>query len=554
MRWRILQKLKVTRLPDGQKSGKLKVEEIVRILLRNRGLKTLRQQEEFLNPKPPERLTAKDVGISPLQVKKAINRIKKAIKNKEKIIVYGDYDTDGVCATAIIWETLHKFGGEAMPFIPKREEGYGLKTERLEEMAKDGVGLVITVDQGIVAVRPAQKAKELGIDLIITDHHVPGERKPKAEAIVHTTKLSGAGVAWFLAKELKSENYLDLATIGTVADVVPLIGPNRSLVKYGISTLRKTKRVGLLSLYQTAGISPEFIDTYEIGYLIGPRLNASGRMDDPLDSLRLICTKDKNRAEVLANKLEKKNRQRQALTEETTIHARSLWLKKDGQSALIFIGHKSYQEGIIGLVAGKLMEEFHRPAVVLAPRENHWVASARSIEEFNIIEAVRACADLLGPHGGHKKAAGFSIETSKIETLRQRLVKLAESQLDKKKLKPTLTIDMEVNLEDLNLSLYEKILKLAPFGEGNPQPVFASRHIKIVDAQSVGEGNQHLKLRVASDISHVTFEAIGFGFGHLFSQLSPEKPADIAYNLSVDEWNGQKKLQLKIRDIKIENG
>ena len=544
MRWKILKKIQ-------NPNSKFQIEEIIKILLENRGLKTKKEQEEFLNPKPPEKLTAKEVGISPAQLKKAISRIKKAVKNNQKIIIYGDYDTDGVCATAILWEAVYKLGAKVMPFIPKRKEGYGMKIKRLEQMAKEGVNLIITVDQGIVAIKQAQRAKDLGLDLIITDHHLPGEKKPDALAILHTTKLAGCGVAWFLAKDLGDESGLDLATIGTVSDVVPLIGPNRSIVKYGLKAVRETKRVGLMNLYQTAGISPQNIGTYEISFIIGPRLNATGRVDDPLDALRLICTKDKNRAIDLAQKIEEKNRLRQELTEQILVHARNLWLTSDGKSALIFVQDKSYEEGVIGLVAGKLMEEFYRPAVVLAPRENHWVASARSTEEFNIVEAIRTCAEFLGPHGGHRKAAGFTIEESKISLVRQRLIELAQKKLDEEKLKPTLTIDMELSLEDLSLTLYDQLATLAPFGEGNPQPVFASRKVNIVDAFLVGNGNQHLKLNIKSQTSNVKFDAIAFNMGGLYNQLSPEKPVDIAYNLAADEWNGQRRLELKLKDIKI---
>jgi len=546
MRWRILKKFQIPK-------SKIQNEEVIKIVLENRGLKTERQQEEFLHPPRPQDLTTKEVGISSVELKKAIFRIKKAIKGKEKIIIYGDYDTDGVCGAAILWEAVYKLGGEVMPFIPKRKEGYGMKVARLEEMAKEGIKLVITVDQGIVAVKQAEKAKDLGLDLIITDHHLPGTKKPDALAVLHTTRLSGSGVAWFLAKNLGDESGLDLATIGTVSDVVPLLGPNRSIVKYGLEAVRKTKRIGLIILYQTAGISPENIGTYEIGFIIGPRLNASGRIDDPLDSLRLICTKDENRAVDLAQKIEARNRQRQDLTQQILIHARNLWLTTDGKSSLIFVQDKSYEEGVIGLVAGKLMEEFYRPAVVLAPRENHWVASARSIEEFNIVEAIRTCAEFLGPHGGHRKAAGFTIEESKISLVRQRLIELAQQKLDEEKLKPTLTIDMELGLKDLSLTLYDQLATLAPFGEGNPQPVFATKNVQIADAQLVGTESKHLKLRLVDSSSGVTLEAIGFGFGDIFPQLSPEQPIDIAYILATDEWNGKRKIQLKIKDIKIKN-
>jgi len=589
MRWRILKKIQNSppktagrhlrrpktagqaKFPAVDGTGKFQIGDIIRVLLENRGLKTKKEQEEFLHPPKPQDLTAKEVGISSEELRKAIDGIKKAVGTKEKIIIYGDYDADGICGTAILWEAIYKLGGKVMPFIPKREEGYGMKVARLEEMAKEGVKLVITVDQGIVAVRQAKKAKDLGLNLIITDHHLPGEKKPQALAILHTTKLSGSGVAWFLAKHLikhirggvarglsafgrahlGGEIGLDLATIGTISDVVPLVGPNRSIVKYGLESVRKTKRIGLISLYQTAGISPENIGTYEIGFIIGPRLNASGRIDDPLDSLRLICTKDKERALGLAIKIEEKNRQRQDLTDQILIHARNLWLTSDGKSSLIFVQDKSYEEGVIGLVAGKLMEEFYRPAVVLAPRENYWVASARSIEEFNIVEAIRACAEFLGPHGGHRKAAGFTIEESKISLVRQRLIELAQQKLGEKNLKPVLTIDMELSLKDLSLTLYEQLAKLAPFGEGNPHPVFATRNVRILDAQLVGAESKHLKLRFVDSDSGITMEAIGFGFGDFFSQLSPEKPVDIAYILAVDEWNGKRKIQLRLKDIKI---
>jgi len=546
MRWRILKKIQNSK-------SKIQNEEIVKILLENRGLKTKREQEEFLHPPNPQDLTARKVGISSVNLRRAVARTKKAIKNKEKIIIYGDYDTDGVCGTAILWEVIYKLGGKVMPFIPKRKEGYGMRVARLEEMAKEGVKLVITVDQGIVAVKQAERAKNLGLDLIITDHHLPGEKNPEALAILHTTRLSGSGVAWFLAKHLGDENGLDLATIGTVTDVVPLVGPNRSIVKYGLESVRKTKRIGLLNLYQLAGISPENIGTYEISFIIGPRLNASGRMDDPLDSLRLICTKDERRALDLAKKIEERNRQRQNLTGQILIHARNLWLTSDGKSSLIFVQDKSYEEGVIGLVAGKLMEEFYRPAVVLAPRENYWVASARSIEEFNIIEAIRTCAEFLGPHGGHRKAAGFTIEENKISLVRQRLIELAQQKLDKKNLKPTLTIDTELSLKDLSLTLCDQLAALAPFGEGNPQPVFATRNIQVVEARLIGSGSQHLKLQVMSSKSQVKLEAIGFGFASFFSQLPPQMPIDIAYNLVADQWNGKRKIQLKLKDIKIKS-
>lgn len=545
MRWKVLARIKSTKLQERR-------EEIVKALFKNRNLKTKKQQKEFLNPKDPYQLTPQDVGISLVQLNKALKRIRQAIKKKEKVIVYGDYDTDGVCATAIMWETLNKLGLDVLPFIPRREEGYGLKASIINQMAKEGVKLIITVDQGIVAYRQVTRAKKTGIDVIITDHHQPGKKKPKAKAIIHTTQLAGCGVAWFLAKwlveKIKSKAKplgLDLVTIGTITDMVPLIGPNRSIVKFGLSQVNKTKRAGLLALYQFAGLDKKKIDTYEVGFIIGPRINASGRMDDPMEALRLICTNDENRAISLAQNIDQKNRERQELMKQTTLHARELWLKEDGESSLIFIYHQSYEHGVVGLVASKLKDEFYRPAIILAPRKDRWVGSGRSIEEFNIIEAIRELKDIIGDHGGHRLAAGFDVSQEKLEEAKQRLIKKAEKDLGKKKLGPRIEIEIEVELIDLNLALYQEVNKFAPFGMNNPQPVFSSRQVRIANLKKVGADNQHLKFRVNG------FEVIAFGQGELLPQLSTKQPVDLAYNLFLNQWNGLQRLELKIKDIKI---
>lgn len=545
MRWRILNRIK-------QKEKQFRQEEIIKWLLKNRGLKTKKQQKEFFQPPNPNSLSPADAGIDPVQIKKAVQRIKQAVEKKEKVMVYGDYDSDGVCATAIMWEALNQLGVAVMPFVPQRKEGYGLKVERLDQMAEDGVKLIITVDQGIVHSRQVAHAKKIGLDVIVTDHHVPGEKKPRALAVVHTTQLSGAGVAWFLAKELGIKSGLDLATIGSITDIVPLLGANRALVKFGLKKLQQTKRPGLLALYDFASLDKTHLGTYEVGFIIGPRLNAAGRMEDPMDSLRLVCTRDENRAISLAQKLDQKNRERQDLMKQMTTHARASWLKKDGQSALIFVYHRSYQPGVIGLAAQQLTREFYRPTIVLAPRKDHWVASARSIEEFNIVEAIRSFADLLGSHGGHARAAGFSVTPDKLKELKKGLIDLAEEKLDKKKLTAQLKIDAEIKLADLDMNLLRQLTRFEPFGEANPQPVFAAQEVKVTNARTVGRDHRHLKLQVASGDSRTTFDAIGFGMGRLYDQLKPEKLVDIAFNLLLDTWNGQRKLQLRLKDIKLE--
>lgn len=546
MRWKVLARIK-------SENSQKRREEIIENLFKNRGLKTTKQKKEFLEPQDPYQLTPKDVGVSSVQLAKATKRIRKAIRDKEKVVVYGDYDTDGVCATAIIWETLNELGLDVMPYIPQREDGYGLKVEVITQMAKEDVKLIVTVDQGIVHSRQVKHAKKIGIDVIITDHHQPGKKKPKAVAIVHTIKLAGAGVAWYLAnwlvKKFKSKVKkpgLDLVTIGTITDMVPLVGPNRSIVKFGLKAVQKTKRPGLLSLFQFAGVEKGKVGTYEVGFIIGPRINASGRMDDPMEALRLICTPNENRAISLAQKINQKNKERQELMRQTSFHARKLWLKEDGQSALIFVYHQSYEHGVVGLVANKLKDEFYRPAVVLAPRKNHWVGSARSVDEFSIVEAIRELKDIIGEHGGHRLAAGFSVPSDKLEEAKKRLINQAEKKLAKMKLTPQLEIETEIKLTDLNFSFYQELEKFAPFGIGNPQPVFASRELRISNLKRVGADNQHLKFRING------FEAIGFGLGEIFSQLSVSKPIDAAFNFFLNKWNNQKKLELRVKDIKVQ--
>ena len=494
------------------------------------------------------------MGIVEREIQKAKKRIERAIRSREKVIVYGDYDADGVCATAIMWEALRAKGAEVMPLIPRREEGYGLNKERVKELKKGGVKLIVTVDQGIVQNEAAREAKKRGVDLIVTDHHLPGKVRPEAVAIIHTTGLSGAGAAWFLAKNLGvKKDFLALATIGTVTDLVPLLGANRSLVKFGLLELAKAKRPGLRALYRMAGLNKKELSTYEVSFLLGPRLNSSGRLADPLDSLRLICTRNQERADKLAESIEQSNRERQELMMETTRHARELWFRTGGEESLIFVGDESYHEGVIGLAAGKLSEEFGRPAVVLAKKDKFTKASARSIEGFNIVEAIRHCADIVGAHGGHPLAAGFTVETAKIEILKTRLQNLAATQLPAEKLGRVLKVETFARFAQLNKSLWKEMQKLEPFGEGNRQPVLATKDVEVVDKRLMGSEGQHAKLRLQEMSSGLVIEAVGFSLAGQLAEIKVGAKVDVAYNLMMNEWNGSKKLQLRIKDIKIKS-
>jgi single-stranded-DNA-specific exonuclease len=527
---------------------------IVDVLLENRGIKTKKDKKEFLEPILPENLSLKELGISNKAVKQAIDRIKKALKTKEKVIVYGDYDADGICGTAILWECLYSLGLSVLPHIPERfSEGYGLNLESLKKLKEEdpGLGLVITVDHGIVANEKVDVARELGLDVIITDHHQPGKSKPKAQAIIHTTQISGSAVAWILARELRKKSQvnigLELVAIGTISDQLPLIGSNRSFAKYGLAALNKTKREGLLALFNEAVLVPGSIGPYEVGFMIAPRINAMGRLTHGIDSLRLLCTKDKTKARGLAMLLGKTNLERQKIVDEVVIHARE---QIDGtKEGIIILAHESYHEGVIGLAAAKLVEEFYRPAIVLSRKKDISKASARSVVGFNIIETIRKLEGMYIEGGGHPMAAGFSIETRRVDAFAKKINEIAKPLLTSEILTRRLKIDMEVNLKDLNYELFKKLTQFEPTGLANPAPTFVSRKVRVVDAKVVGRDGRHLKLKVAQ--GEVMFEAIAFGNGALFSELSPDSQADIVFALEEDLWNGNQKLQLKIKDIRI---
>src|SRR3989344_5319574 len=535
------------------------MKTLIEILLKNRGIKTRKEIQEFLNPKL-ENVAIENVGIDKKQLKKAISRIRLAIKNKEKIVIYGDYDVDGISGTAILWETLNSIGAKVMPYIPHRiEEGYGLSIGGIEncKLKIANCSLIITVDNGIVANKPVDYANKQGIDVIITDHHVSSKKLPDALAIVHTTMLCGTGVAWLLAQQLiinneelkiKNEGHLELVALATVADLVPLKGANRTLLKFGLEVLRKTKRIGLLELFKEAEIDQSEIGVYEIGHIIVPRLNATGRLDYAMDSLRLLCTKNKKRAEILAKEIGATNKERQLLTINTAQHAIESVKSKSELKKLLFVAHESYQQGVIGLVAGKLVEEFYRPAIVISKGKKYSKASARSVKGFDIIEFIRTAQEFLVDAGGHPMAAGFTIETIKLPLLQKALEDKAELMLNKDLLTRNLRIDSELPLSLININLYESLQKLAPFGMGNPEPIFVSSCI-IEDIRLVGAEGKHLKLAVRDKKLEVKFEGIGFGLGDRANELHIGDKINITYTIDENEWNGEKHLQLKIKDI-----
>jgi single-stranded-DNA-specific exonuclease len=561
MHWQIKKKISKTKSSERR-------EEILNTLLADRGIKGKKNRENFFNPQKPDTLTPKQVNINSRELKKAIKRIKKALKDKEAIVVYGDYDADGICATAILWETLHAIGAKALPFIPHRERhGYGLTVKGIEEILGDPEysiqgkqpSLIITVDNGIVAFAAARFAKKKGIDLIISDHHVKAKKVPYSTAIIHSTDLAGSGVAWIFAKEISKKfktnlsvhDSLDLVTIGTLADMVPLLVSNRSIVKHGIKKLRKTSRVGLIKMLENAAINPLKIDPYHINFIIAPRINAMGRLEHGFDSLRLLCTKNHERAAILARKIGETNRRRQQLTEELLEMAKSVYYsqkKTDLQEKIIIIEHSEFHEGVIGLIAGKMVEEFYRPTIVLTSGKEFMKASARSVSGFNIIEAIRESEEYLVDAGGHPMAAGFTIESEKINLFKTSIRKTVEKKIRKDLLEKKLRVDCQIELADISWKLYKEISKFEPFGIGNKRPIFALKNIKVLESRAIGSDAKHLKLFLPSNIpTQPNLPALWFGKGEIASQIPKE--VSIAFTLNENIWKNKRELQLMIKSI-----
>lgn len=537
----------IWRIQTSKKDSESKSDKewLVKVLAKNRGLDTPQKLHDFLNP-TFEQITKEDVG----NTKKAVERIEKAIKSGEKIIVYSDYDADGICATAIMWETLFSLGANVMPYVPHRiKEGYGLAVEAIGSLAKEKVGLIITVDHGVTAVKQVDHANKLGIDVIITDHHVKPDVLPSAYTMVHTTKLCGTGVSWRLCFDLveklkpqyapKLKEKLELAAIATVADLVPLTGANRAIVKIGLELLTKTKRPGLLSLFKMCGITGS-IGTYEIGHMIAPRINAMGRIEHGMDSLRLICAKNQKQADEKAQLLASTNSRRQTLTSSAMENAFDL---VDKSQLVGVTAHPDWHEGVIGLVASRLVETYHKPMIVIARGQVHSKGSARSIPGFNIVEAIRNSIEFLVDAGGHPMAAGFTIETKHIEAFTKKINVYAETRITEEILAPVINIETRLNSADINQQSLAAISQFEPYGMGNPQPVFLTENMTVEDIRTVGDGNKHLKLQIGG------FNAIGFNLGKLRADLRPGDSVDLVYTLEKDTYSGRNQIQLKIKDL-----
>jgi len=536
---------------------------LLRQILFNRGIATAAEADAFLRAEP-------NFSTDPFQMKGmrvAVDRIQAALANREPIAVYGDYDVDGVTATALLVQALRALGGQRVrEYIPNRfEEGYGLNNEALTALANDGVKLVITVDCGVRSPDEARHARDLGLDLVISDHHEPSGSLPEALAVLNPKQdgdlypekyLAGVGIAYKIAEalvdsltpaaSLNLSSYLDLVALGTVADLAPLTGENRVLVRKGLAQMRETTRQGLFSLANVAGQDLKKANAQTIGFTLGPRLNASGRLDSALASFRLLTTTDIKEAGDLALKLNQQNLERQKLTREIQVTAEALALDGQKDSLLLFAVHPEFNHGVVGLAASRLSETYYRPAIVGNFGEETTRCSCRSIPEFHITHALDECADLLVRHGGHAAAAGFTVRNENLDALVARLRAIATRELGGRDLRPSLSADAEVPLARLTFEMLKQLEQLQPTGYGNPEPVFISRKVKVQSSRAVGAEGKHLKLSLTD--GRVTVDAIGFRLGDLLPNLPPL--VDVLYTFEVNEYNGRASLQLNLKDIK----
>lgn len=533
-------------------------KNVIESLLEIRGIKSEKDKKEFLDPTHPENITLEEFGLENNNVDMAIERLKKAKDISEEVVVYGDYDADGITGTAIMWETLYEYGLKVMPYIPNRfDEGYGFNVESVKKLKEKypNLGLIVTVDHGIVSGDKIEEINNLGIDVILTDHHQPEKKLPAAYTIVHSTKICGSAVSWVLAREIRKRfnikpyfgDGLELAGIGTIADQMILIGPNRSFAKYGLESLNNTKRPGLISLIKEAGLKQGFVKTFEMNFAIAPRINASGRMSHAMESLQLICTRKEDRAIELAKHLNNVNYERQNLLEEIYKDAKEKL--KENNNKILMIADEKYNEGIIGLAASRLVEEYYKPVIVLSKNGKESKASARSISGFNIIEAIRKLDTLYKQGGGHPMAAGFSIDTKNIKEFEKMINENSDSILTEEVLTRKINVDLKIDFSDISPEVLNDLKKFEPVGMGNPAPVFVAENVRVVDYKMLGKDSNHLKLRL--DQGGVVFEAIFFRYGGDQQVFSEDLSFDFVFNLDENTYQGVTTTQLRVKDLRI---
>ncbi|MBU2595590.1 single-stranded-DNA-specific exonuclease RecJ [Patescibacteria group bacterium] len=564
--------------------------DIILQLLLNRGIDP-KDKEKFFNP------SFEDDLHDPMKlphIKKAISIVKEIRKKNIPTAIWGDYDTDGVTSTALLYEAFEKLGIKPEVYIPTREEGYGLNIAGIDSLHKKGIEAIFALDCGVTNSKEVDYANSLGLKMVILDHHLPEKEIPKAVAVIDTkipeskypfNYLSAGGVVFKFIQALHkiypkiiTESFvkwsLDLAGISTAADLVELKDENRTLMKYAFLVLPKLRRVGLKALFEVSGIDPQTITMYTLWYLIGPRLNAPGRMKDANLAFKILIEKDDKKALEYAKFLDKQNRERQDILAKALEEAESRITQKEvDQKKIIIIGSRKWLSGIVGLIAGKLTEKYNVPTLVYSEGRDASKGSARSIEAFDVTAALRQAKKYLISCGGHKMAAGFSFKNKDLDLFKKKLEKIAKRKIKKEDLTKKIKIDAKIKLREINLDFYEELKKFEPTGFGNPKIIFLAKDVEIKQVRGVGKDCKHLKLSLALDhkkitaetavedklesVSHAPFEpshsAIAFDQGHWCKNLKVGEKIDIVFCVDEDSWGGTRRVDLKIIDLRRSN-
>ena len=543
-------------------------------LLLQRDVRTADEARAFLRPA----LSGLQEPWSLPDIRPATERILQAVRKGERIVVYGDYDVDGISGTAIVYLCLRMIGADVSYYIPdRREEGYGLNRGAVERLAAQGAAVVITVDCGITAVDEIRAAGELGLDVVVTDHHEPGSERPAAAAVVNAKvpesaypfrHLAGAGVAfklaWALGKTLSEGRQLSqefreflldsisLAGLGTIADVVPLIGENRILARFGLSGLSHSKRVGLAALRRVARVEGRELSGFDVAFKLAPRLNAAGRLGSAEQAVELLVTDDCDRAEVIAARLDVENSRRRTVQKRIVDDVRTLALTEiSHERKAIVLAGENWHAGVIGIVASRIVEEFYRPTVLLACDGDIAHGSCRSIDGFDIHEALSRCEALLTTYGGHAKAAGLRLPVASVPEFQRVFRSVADEAIKEEQLAPTLNLDAEITLRDVSMALVREIGMLEPFGEQNPEPLFCSRSLAVIGStKRMGTSGKHLSFWVRQ--GDFTFRAVAFGMGELEEAIVRAGRCSLAFRPSLNSWRGTDSIELIVEDIKFD--
>ena len=535
------------------------INKLLATILVNRDIIEQGQIKKFLEPK-------RNDFYDPYQMPDmeiAVERIMKAIENEEKIIIYGDYDVDGITSVTVLKSFLEERGIKVGEYIPNRlEEGYGLNKKAIDKIVKDGNQLMITVDCGISAIEEVDYANQLGIETIITDHHEPGNELPKAIAVVDAKRkdnkypfrnLAGVGVVFKLIQALGMRmglaekeylKYLDIVCIGTIPDIVPLVDENRVIVKLGLKLVEQTKNLGLKSIIQSSGYNQ--IDSNTVSFGVAPRINACGRMGHQEEALKLFLATDENEVSELTQKLNEYNKIRQE-TEKNIYNEAVEEIEKNKlyDKNTIVVMKENWHHGVIGIVSSKITELYFKPSILLCEEGENGKGSGRSIPGFDLYEALTKCKQSIDKFGGHSMAIGINIKKDKFEEFKEELEKIAEEQ-NIKEIVPILKIDAQIRLDDINKEMVESLKQLEPFGEENKMPVFAFRNLKINSIRALSEG-KHLKLTLKDNKNIVN--AIGFNLGELSNEYKIGDKVDVVGNLEINTFNGVSNIQINIKDI-----